>query len=448
MMFTSKNPALRSSLVVGWLFTLACSSTSTMAEERPSESAAPNIPHESAPPLGEHGFLELKSDVQRLAANVDPGNAETLAGGNRHLAANLYAQLTPEVRNLFYSPYSISTAMAMTYVGARGNTKTEIAEALRFTLPDSELHLAFNGLERALSERDVAPSEDDSGLVLLANNDIWAHASPTLRPLPSYVDALAQNYSASVKLVDFDDPDGACDIINREVASQTQGTVEELLPPGVLSTDTILVLTNTIYLKAAWEVAFSEQSTQPAAFTNLDDTVSEVDTMRDERSVEYATGDGFQAARLPYVGGEIAMTVILPEPGRFAQVEQHFVAEPALDLTFAWASLDIRLPKFEIRSKSSLKQPLRNLGVHDAFLLADFSGMSSLPVFISDVLHEAFITVDEKGTEAGAATAVVFEVRGGPIGTPIEFNVNRPFILLLEDLPTQTILFAGRVIEL
>lgn len=439
----------RNALLAGWLLASACSSaTSTQGTEDPSPSQT-TTPSPSPGP-DTTGFEVLESEVQRASTNPSSSIKSTLARDNWNFALDLHEALAGE-ENLFYSPYSITTAMAMAYVGSRNNTKTELAGALHYTLSDAELHSAFNHLDATLGERDVAATEGNIGLTLTTNNDIWAHINPDLRPTQDYVDALAANYSAPVRLVDFDDELAARTAINAEVSRQTKGTVDDLIPEGVIQPHhTVMVLTNTIYMKAAWQRPFEKPMTQTASFTNLDETTSDVDMMHSMESLEYFASEDFQAVRLPYVGGDVAMTVILPKAGQFLTVEAALSAETTQELAFTHTPVDLRLPKFELSSAFSVKQALLTLGAHDAFdpAAADFTGIRPGALYIQDVLHQAFISVDEVGTEAGAATAVVFGDESAVEQPDIEFHANRPFIVLLQDIPTSTLLFAGRVVSL
>lgn len=431
----------------------ACSSAESASNEPSSNDpkADPTQPGtEPSAPATQQGFELLVSDVQRQVPHPTAASESSLAAGNRAFALDVYAQLKGAEGNLFFSPYSMSTALAMAYVGARGETKTEMQAALHFDLPDEELHAAFNGLARTLDGRQLPESKESSGLKLEAHNDIWAHTDPGLRPLQSYVDSLALNYATQVKLVDFEQAESARNTINGEVKRLTHDTVVELLPSGVIVPGlTTMVLTNTIYFKAGWQLPFEPYMTQQAPFTDGAGDEHPVDMMHAQMNVQYAANDDLQAVRLPYVGEQLGLWVLLPKTERFAAVED------ALDDTLlgALASstestyLDLKLPKVKMRSNLSLKGSLTALGMAVAFDAgrADFSGIGAHQAYIQDVVHEAFINLDESGTEAGAATAVIFGDESAPAEPEIEFNANHPFILLLEDSGTKSVLFAGRV---
>jgi serpin B len=264
------------------------------------------------------------------------------------------------------------------------------------------------------------------------------------------VDALALDYRSKVSLVDFDDKAGARDTINAEVSRQTEGTIEELLGPEDIMDDTTMVLTNAVYFKAGWATPFVAESTTPAPFHNLDGSESEVDMMDAIDFHDYAETDTVQALRLPYEGGETAMLLLLPK-GDLASFEAGLDvnALDALRSQLARSDVHVRLPSFSLRSALKMKETLTALGMYAGFIgqAHDFSGIGPFQQYITEVVHQAFIATDEAGTEAGAATAVIFgEESAGPSGS-ITFTADKPFILLLEDVPTGSVLFAGRYVQ-
>jgi serpin B len=426
----------------------ACSSSDASTSEEPKQDPKMDP---SAEPGEQQGFELLTSEVTRQAPNLPAETAATFADDNRAFALDMYAQLKDEGGNLFFSPHSISTALAMAYVGARSETKTEMAAALRFNLPDEELHAAFNAQMRALDKRQVPATDESPGVQLEVHNDIWASVDPNKRPQQSYVDSLALNYSSEVKLVDFLHAEATRETINSEIERHTHGTIPEVLAKNVIDPlTTAMILTNTIYFKAPWAKPFEKGMTQPAAFTTLAGAEETVNMMHGELGVQYAANDDLQAVRLPYLGQDLGLWVLLPKLDRFAAVEGILDSALLDELTSAAAVkvVDLKLPKVKMRSKLGLKTSLTALGMQVPFEdgRADFSGITTdAPLFIQDVVHEAFIDLDETGTEAGAATAVLF---GGDSASPepeVEFNADHTFILLLEDRATQSVLFAGRV---
>lgn len=395
----------------------------------------------------------LQSDKPRITApDVPPEDLESLVRGNTAFALDLYHRLRETGGgNLFYSPYSISLALAMTYAGARGETEQAMARTLHFSLPQERLHPAFNALDLALASRGQgAKGKDETGFRLHIANAIWGQQGyPFLR---EFLDILAQNYSAGLRVVDFaQDPEAARGRINDWVSQQTEGRIQDLVPPGAIDQLTRLVLTNAIYFNAAWAEPFDEKLTAEGPFYLLDGTEVRVPMMHQTTHLGYAEGAGYQAVEIPYDGRELAMVVIVPERGQFEAFEASLdgarLEEILRGLTYR--EVNLTLPRFRVESSFRLAQALAGMGMGVAFApdRADFSGMDGRrDLFISDVLHKAFIAVDEAGTEAAAATAVVIRVTA--IGlAPVEVKVDRPFIFLIRDLQTGAVLFAGRVVN-
>ncbi len=286
-------------------------------------------------------------------------------------ALDLYHELGREQpnENFFYSPYSISTAMAMAYVGARTQTKAAIASTLRFSLPDDTLHQGFNALDRSLQARERPATESRLGVNLGTANDIWASELLSERPTPEYVDALALDYRAGVNLVSFGDEAASRATINGEISCQTQGRIEELIAPGIIQPGiTTMLLTNTVYFKAGWAEPFLQFNTQPASFYNLGGGPSTVQMMNATSAFEYAESDTLQAIRLPYEDGETALVVLLPKAD-FVAVESGFdLAQwSAVRARLQSTIVHVRLPVFSMRSALELKDALQSLGMYAGF---------------------------------------------------------------------------------
>ncbi len=334
----------------------------------------------------------------------------------------------------------------MTYGGAGTTTEEQMAQVLRFTLPQEELHPTFNGLDATLESY----SQGEDAFQLNIANAIWGQEGYEFQQ--TYLDLLAQNYGAGLRTLDFAvDGDGAAETINEWVSEQTEDKIKNLIPPGMLNSLVRLVLTNAIYFNGQWLFQFEESATQNDTFTLLEDGIVNVPMMRQTETFLYAEGDGYQAVKLPYQGAPVSMLVLLPEEGRFAEIERalstDFVQE--LDGQSMYQSVTLTMPKFSFDSEFSLNEALIALGMVDAFSAgADFSGMTgSRELHISDVLHKAFVDVDEAGTEAAAATAVIMVESAMEVVEPVDMKVNRPFIFLISDDDTGTILFAGRVLN-
>ncbi len=393
---------------------------------------------------------ELKSTKPRLKPpSTDEAQVPTLVDGNSRFAFDLYRVLFNSNKNLFYSPYSISLALAMTYAGARGDTDQEMAEALHFALGQENLHQAFNALDEALTGRGQQVKEEDQRFRLNVVNALWGQHD--LAFLAAFLDTLAEDYGAGMRLVDFQKaPEDARQAINQWVEDQTEDRIKDLLPPGSIDALTRLVLCNAIYFNASWMYPFEESATKDGPFHLLEGGTVTVPMMQESERLGYAEGEDYQVVELPYVGGELSMVILLPTEGTFGDFAQQ-LDEAQLDAILARmsrAQVGLTMPKFEYEAGFELKAALQRLGMNSAFGAgADFSGMTGRPdLFISDVYHKAFVKVDEEGTEAAAATAVVMQLTAAP-GLPVEVRVDRPFIFLIRDIETGAILFLGHVVN-
>ena len=415
-------------------------------------TSASTDPNDNTPDVKPSTGTEVRSDkVRNTSPDVAGTTVEELVSGNSDFAFDMYAQLKTGTGNLFYSPYSVSIALAMTYAGAATDTLTEMADTLHFTLPEPDLHPAFNALDLDLASRSHSPDGGEgAGLTLKIADALWGQNGYGF--LVPFLDTLAVNYGAGMHLVDFStQTEEARLAINQWVSDQTEARIPELLMPGTLSPLARLVLTNAIYFKAQWAEPFVKDFTANGVFHLLSGDTVTVAMMRGEQEGprNYTAGDGYQAVELPYDGNETSMLVVLPDAGRFTEIESAFDATMLARLVadLQPAELGVVLPKWSFRSKFSLKEQLTALRMPDAFVytVADFSRMDGTrELFIGDVIHEAFVAVDEDGTEAAAATAVVMV--GGSMPPP-ELEVNRPFLFVIRDNITGTILFVGRVLN-
>lgn len=380
---------------------------------------------------------------------------QTLVKGNTAFALDLYAQLKdekgipPQGGNLFFSPYSISTALAMTYAGARENTAKQMAEVFHFTGEPESLCQAFADLEALLK----AIQEKEHILLSIANA-LWAQAGYPF--LQEFLDLVIQHYKAKLSHANFAEHEAVRQKINAWVEQQTNEKIKELIPQGVLDELTRLVLVNAIYFKGNWASQFDKNNTSNAEFWVTSDITVDVPMMTQEREFKYADipDKHLQILELPYEGEDLSMVILLPaEKDGLAELEQLLSMEN-LDGWFEslWQQkVMVYIPKFKLSSGLILGETLSAMGMPDAFseMSADFSGMgSSRDLHISAVFHKAFVEVNEEGTEAAAATAVIMKGRGLSFSPTPTFRADHPFIFLIRDNRSGSILFLGRVVDL
>lgn len=419
-------------LLVVMLLATSCTAAPKPAEAQVAQST---LPREEAPAVAD----------AELAA---------LVAGNTAFAVDLYQRLREGDANLFFSPHSISVALAMTYAGARGETATQMAETLHFTLEDAALHRAFNALDAALAAQSAAAAGDArEAFELHVANSLWAEQEFTF--LPEFLDTLAQNYGAGLNLVSFKAAaEAARQAINAWVEAQTEKRIRDLIPEGGVDGLTRLVLANAIYFNAAWTYPFEKDLTAEGEFTALSGAVQSAPVMRwsGSKLVRYAAGEGYQAVELPYQGGQASMVLLVPDAGNFEAFEAGLTGARVQELVAGLEAQNVALtlPAFEMETKFNLAEALQQLGMVEAFdqASADFSGMTgAADLYIGAVFHKAFVRVDEAGTEAAAATAVVMQLKAMPVHE-VELTVDRPFIYLIRDMQSGAVLFMGRVADL
>jgi len=381
------------------------------------------------------------------------GSAEDAASAGAAIDAfglDLYRLIASPDGNVVVSPASIAIAVAMARAGARGETAAQIDTVFRSLGSDD--HAAWiAALDQALTSRSGTfkdALDNELEVALRIANAPFAQRDMTLEA--DFLGALGARFGAGLRLVDYRaDPEAVREVINAWVDEQTEQRIPELLAPGVIDTLTRLVLVNAIYLKAAWQHPFPQDATRAAPFSLPDGSTVDVPTMSTSAGLPYASGDGWRAVELPYVGGSLAMTIIVPDD--LAAFVRHLDADGLASITGALAAsqVDLSMPKFGIETKTELRDVLTALGMPLAFDTdrADFSGITAEErLFVSAVVHQANIDVDEKGTEAAAATAVAMGATSMPAETVI-FNVERPFLFALRDVPTGAILFLGQVTD-
>ena len=372
--------------------------------------------------------------------------------GNNAFALDLFRALNDGEGNLFYSPFSISQALAMALAGARGETERQMVDTLHYRLPQSGLHPSFNALDQVLASRGSGlQDQEDQYFQLKIANTIWGQHGYEF--LPDFLHVLAEHYGAGLRPLDFaGTPEESRVTINEWVSKETEEKIKDLLPSGTIDSLTRLVLTNVIYFNASWSWRFDKELTQKRPFHLADGGRVEVPMMAETSKdfYGYARGNSYQAVDVPYSLGEVSMTILLPDEGTFGKFEDSLNAD-VLDRILDDIEINyvtLTMPLFKFESEFDLVKTLAGMGMPDAFgASADISGMTgSKGLSISAVFHKAFVSVDEEGTEATAATVMVLQESSYDI-EPILVTVNRPFIFLIRDTDTGAVLFLGRVMN-
>jgi serpin B len=392
------------------------------------------------------GAPNPEGDAGNEGANGD--DTKGVVAGNTAFALELYAKLRGQEGNLFVSPQSISTALAMTYAGARGETAREMAHVLHFTLPAERLHPAFAALQAALK-----PEDPNAGFRLDMANALWGQKGENFQA--DFLELTQKHYGAGFRQVDFV---GATEqarlAINAWVEEQTQKKITNLLHPGDLDPrETALVLTNAVYLKADWAEPFEPRVTHDGPFHVSRAQDATVPMMMRTGRYAAAFGDAVDVLEMPYKGGRFALVILLPK-----QVDGLAALEQSLTPASLAQRLErlqpervaLSLPRFKTEARCELVETLKALGMGTAFTGdADFSGMNGKrDLCIAKVIHQTFVAVDEAGTEAAAATAVTMaRATGAPTAVPKRFEADHPFIYLIRDRQTGAILFLGRLVN-
>ena len=391
----------------------------------PSQPAAPQ-------PLPQVAALDA-ADVSS-AMNADDALGIDLLG----------AEAAHNQGNLALSPASVAIALQMVATGADGDTATQLAHVLH--LPN----VAAAGPAGQAATAGVAADARPGSVTLHTANTLWTQQGKPL--LPGFTNGLTSHFGTAQHTADFaGNADGARQAINQLVATQTEGKIPALFPPGSIDQSTRLVLTNALYLAAAWQTQFQKAGTTPAAFTTASGATVTVPTMTNALTVNYASEPGYQVVTLPYVGGKLGFSVLLPDPGSSTTALLCTLRGRGFAAALAAAhpaEIALSLPKFTVKSAMDLVGVLTALGMPAAFgAQANFDRISTEATYIQDVEHDAYVQIDENGTVAAAATGVAMATSGLAVLPSIHVQVNRPFLFAITDLNTGLPLFLGRVAD-
>jgi serpin B len=371
------------------------------------------------------------------------GGERAAAGAVNGLAMKLYDRLAVSGENLCFSPYSVSSAFAMAYAGAAGETAAELSGVFGF---EEDIHRS-----NKLLMRNILGAPEDAG-ELVAANSIWPRRDYKI--LAPFLKTVKENYEAEIRPQDFkDNAEAARSEINKWIDGKTRGKIQDLIPDGALNSATAMVLANAVYFKAGWLSQFSEDATETAEFYADPDVVSPVSLMKNTEAYEYFENDLIQAVKVPYLRGAYSMTLMLPKERRgIGALEKSLVSgsQDAVMNDMERRLVELYIPRFKIESMFSLNRAIGGLGAPSAFIpsVADFSGINGRrDLFISDAVHGAFISVDEKGTEAAGATAVIARTSSIMLDSaePVIFRADHPFLFFIKDEMSGAILFMGKV---
>lgn len=439
----------------------ACSPAVETIEPKPTDSITEPYPIEETQEPGQAYPVE-ESPTQPGSGDVSGGMAyitDPVASQDdlrdhaediNKFAIQLYRKLAAEDGNLIYSPYSIYQAFLMVYAGADAETKTEIAQALDIEMDDDkDVHNLMNALNKLLTTPPAYLDENAQPLQFNVANALWVQQDIEISQ--DFLDSLSANYNAGLKLVDFSNPEDARQAINLWVAAQTNDKIKDLIPQGVLNELTRLVITNAVYFKGAWQNPFNPDRTTSEPFFLLDGSEQAVEMMRNSYTGAGLVSERFQAVKLPYQGGNYAMAVIMPT-GDFGEFEQSLdedgLKQILSEFDGIFGQVNLGMPKFKTESSFNLGEQMKALGIQQAFdsQAADFASISDkMDLYITDVLHKAYIDVNEEGTEAAAATAIAVGTTSMPADS-WDITFDHPFIYVIYETTTNAIVFMGRVV--
>ena len=401
----------------------------------------------AAPALGWSGAWASAAD------SAPAEDQSAVVHGDTAFALDLYARLASHPGNLFFSPYSISTALALAYGGSSRNTAVEMAKTLHLDLPPARLHAAMGGISRTLNE-----GGSKGGYSLSVANALWGPKGAAF--LPRFSDLALREYGAGLRQLDFqNDGEGSRRTINAWVEDKTSGRIKDLLAPGAIRGSTRLVLTNAVYFKGKWAAEFKKESTEDRPFHAAPGKTLQAPLMTQLRGFGYMETSAFQALEMPYLGEDVSLVALLPRRRYgLAELEKALTADVLQDWLgrLQTREVEVHIPRFKLAGEFSLARELQALGMRDAFdaRKADFFLMNGRrppdpqALLISDVVHKAFVDVNEEGTEAAAAAAAELDAIDGSVPhRPTIFRADHPFLFLIRERRSGSILFLGRVVN-
>ncbi|WLW65175.1 serpin family protein [Psychrobacter sp. van23A] len=450
----SKYKCLMSALAVSSLLLIVSGCDSTIKESKPTDTVTNTAPNLDNPSLSDKN--KNNSDYKAVSKDgfiaADDGASTSdgitqVINANNQFAVAMYQKINGQTEqaddNVFFSPYSLSTAMAMLYTAAEGETKAQIQKTFYYPSMDT-----LNPNSAALYNQFNKPNPDYK---LATVNDLWMQQG--LTPNKSYVDTVQRYYGGQVTNLDFNgSPEPSRLIINKKIAQHTNQMIPELLPKGSIPSSVVAVLTNAVYFKGDWKMPFEANSTSEQPFYPLTGEPSDVKMMNMQTDFGYIEDKQVQVVQLPYKGDDLSMLVVLPKSKGKAAMQQ-LVRDLSADKIKKWnkdlvaQEVNLSLPKFKLAERYDMKGLLSDMGMPSAFQSkAKFKLFDEpLAIKVDDVYHQAVVIVDEKGTEAAAATAIVATEASAPIDQPVEFTADHPFMFIIKDNKTDAILFLGQV---
>jgi serpin B len=395
------------------------------------------------PPDATLAVAVARSSLARdLAPAITDAERVAFAADRADFGTDLFRAVAATTsENILVSPHSASVALAMTYAGTSGTTKTEMGKALRFTLPDAALHKAFNATDLALASRQHEATDRGGAVQFSSANSLWAQSRDGWEA--PYLDALAVNYGTGINLLDFRAAaEPARVTINAWVSERTKDKIPELLKRG-MTNGVSWVLVNALYLKANWQQKFAKEATRDAAFTTATGASVTVPTMHQGASLRAVHTDDYDAVELPYDGGQLAMVAVVPKAGALGTFKSTLTGRALLELPLESQLVDLSMPKFKVRTNGELTGALASLGMPTSGAFPNGVGEIS-------VIQETYLVADEDGTEAAAATAVIGRNSSASVGPPpktLRIAIDRPFLYAIVDKPTGAVLFLGQTTD-